>query len=350
MQPDDIDKLFRGGLEGHRTPPPRDLWERLEDELRPPKKRRAAWWPLAIAAVVALLLLAGGAGIWGGAWHRAGRAANPVATRTPSAEKTSQSQPEHLDLASRGLSTPKALSQPATPAARNSAPRNAQAIAQQPLLASTQSDRLSESAEASKAKPENASAVAPRGGQEAHDSRLGQPTTAKQAFVVAQRFSKKTSPSQATRASRPASTLSNADLLARQSATPLPQVAAPDPQSAGSALATTRTNSGPGAPTPSTPTLALATPTDVIEVDVRRGGGPKISLAALFDNAGTPAAANAADAGDPPRRRLLDGVLGKASRVVRTARQGINALQDLPDNLTVQARLGERTVSKTLEL
>ena len=115
-----------------------------------------------------------------------------------------------------------------------------------------------------------------------------------------------------------------------------------------------------GVSTTSTPTLASATPVDVIEVDVRRGGGPKTGLGSLVTSAGTPVAASAADDAEVrPRRgllrgglgRQLDGVLGGApGRVVRTARQGLNALQALPDNLTVQARVGDRTVSKTLEL
>lgn len=116
---------------------------------------------------------------------------------------------------------------------------------------------------------------------------------------------------------------------------------------------------GPQPVVPAAAPVAVAVVADVIEVDVRRGGGPG-GTPAPVSRPGLAAAPPAADlaAEARPRRRLrggglgssLDGVLGGAGRVVRTARQGLNALHELPDNLTVQARVGERTVSKTLGL
>jgi hypothetical protein len=81
-------------------------------------------------------------------------------------------------------------------------------------------------------------------------------------------------------------------------------------------------------------------------VEVRRGGGIAAGTVAAL------AAAPAADE-DSPRTRLrfkLGGVLDRAGSVVRGAREGLAAVNNLPDNLTVQARVGGRTLSKTIEL
>jgi hypothetical protein len=351
MQPDDIDKLFRGSLEGHRTPPPRDLWERLEDELHPPKKRRAAWWPMAIAAVVALLLVAGGAGIWGSAWQPAGRSGGVATTRS------------QTNYGKRSSST-QAASNSAKQSPASELASVAPAIGQESLAASQGGKAavqpLDQAAGADDLKNGDVSALTTRSFQDDKTSRTGNRMARKETITVTQNLSKKSSSFQATRPSQLASTPSNAGRKARQLASPLPKVSVPGPQSAGPAVAAQGSAPAPGVPAASSPTLASATPADVIEVDVRRGGGPKTGLGSLMASAGTPVAANSADEAEArPRRgllrgglgRQLDGVLGGApGRVVRTARQGLNALQALPDNLTVQARVGERTVSKTLEL
>ncbi|WP_375416088.1 hypothetical protein [uncultured Hymenobacter sp.] len=337
MQPDDIDKLFRGGLADHRTPPPRALWERLEDELHPPRRRRrAAWWPLALAAVVALLLVAGGASLWG-SWRPATAHRPAVARAQPKAAGTTQT-PESKNEAGPTPDPASAASQPGGPAvvgvgpvaaqesaARSAAIAQAKPAKQRPSLASGRPGRQPKALRASAPAALLAAAPAAR-----EVSRAGQPATA-QPVVAAKTFSSPPPPTQATRPDAAASTLPGSSQPGL-AASPAPQ---PAPAASRAAL--------PMAPTP--PHLA-----NVIEVDVRRGGGPGAPAIATAGT-GTPVAAASAGAG---RRRGLRGglgeVLGGAGRVVRTARQGLTVLQQLPSNLTVQARVGEHTVSKTLEL
>lgn len=338
MQPDELDKLFRGGLEGHRTPPPRALWERLEDELHPPRqRRRAAWWPLAVAAVVTLLLVADGAGLWGGTRHpatSAGRGGELVASR-PATNTTA------------GLKE----IQKAVEASR--APKATSLLAHHAATAETRAALATAAMGSSKAASTEVGAAV-RGRRADDRPRL------KATVALAQNFPKKMPAAQATRLRRTASTPSNAGLLAGQVATARrPQAVVLGAQSAGPVAPAPRAAPAADLATAAAvPTPASATPAEVIEVEVRRGGGPGLAPVAASPQKSVLAVAPLE--GEAPRARRgllrgglgqqLDGVLGGAGRVVRTARQGYKALRELPSNVTVQARVGERTVSKTLEL
>ena len=344
MQPDDIDKLFREGLRGHRTTPPRALWERLEDELHPPKarKRAVAWWPMALAASLVLLVLAGG-GLWNG-WLRPGRGPELAGASQPASPdagaKAAPATPARTAAGpAPGVSRPNASAGPAVAAgpakpreARRETPAAAAKTARQPVVAQVETA----------AAKSDGNAV--RGGQSAKNGlapRLR--ATSRPVAEVAATSLKKIPARQATRPAPTASTPLNAGLGVRQPEKPLPTTLAPEPQPAASIVVATATT------TPATPS-ALASPAAVIEVDVRRGGGPALArLAGALVPTMSPAEATAS----PGRRRFggrlgrqFDGVLGQADRVVRTARQSLNSLP----NVTVEAHLGERTVSKTLML
>jgi hypothetical protein len=48
--------------------------------------------------------------------------------------------------------------------------------------------------------------------------------------------------------------------------------------------------------------------------------------------------------------RQLGGLFSRATGAVRLAKSGLAVAQNIPDNLTVQAHLGSRTLSKTIDL
>jgi len=84
-----------------------------------------------------------------------------------------------------------------------------------------------------------------------------------------------------------------------------------------------------------------AAPPDVIEVEVRRGPAP-----------GQPAVAPASVAAAPARRpRLrLGGLLRQADHLVHGEPVSLAEATGLAETVTVQARLGGRTLSKTIQL
>lgn len=51
-----MDKIFQQGLDGHKTPPPADLWDRLEEQLPEDEEdRKAIWFFYRIAAAILLI-------------------------------------------------------------------------------------------------------------------------------------------------------------------------------------------------------------------------------------------------------------------------------------------------------
>jgi hypothetical protein len=97
------------------------------------------------------------------------------------------------------------------------------------------------------------------------------------------------------------------------------------------------------------PALAVATPAaapaaepEIIEVEVRRGGARPTPAPAVV------AVADAAPAAPTRRRGLrLGGLLRQADRLVHGE---LAEATGLPESVTLQARLGGRVVSKTIQL
>jgi hypothetical protein len=302
-----LDTLFRTGLGQHATPPPRELWERLEDEhLRPrPQRVAAAWWPRALAAVVALLLVAGSVGLWtngrlGGSGRVTEVAASRPARQLPKAQPSANTQTS------------------VAPNAPVGAPTAAGALA------------------------------------------VGNGVTSAEAA------SQKINKSQATPAAVPASTPSNATVVAvaaparRQS----PARRAASSQPAAVAQATTRARTAraadeqpkPEAPTnamvaaasnqPQAPAPAVAS-TEVVVVDVKPGGAePATHAAAALGQV----AAAGGDADEQEPRRLGGRLLQQAGRLVRGEKLSLAELTGLPENVTVHAQVGSRTLTKSIQL
>ena len=306
-----LDTLFRAGLHSHATPPRRELWERLEDEhLRPqPRRRRiAAWWQYSAAAVLLLLLLAGGAGLWRGT----------VGTKD------------------NGLATTRPNNGPAAPQ------RSAPASPSLPALA----------------KPDRVTTT------------LGGSPTDQTLAQVATRASKKNQQIFSTQATAPRTSTSSTPMAT----TTRPRRAAADARAAGShrqqpdaaagqlALTEQRRSAGqplttqpvpatqPTAPATHAPasTLAMNSPTtatpEIIEVDVRRGSAP-LAVA-------PPVVVAVADAAPAPtRRRLrLGGLLRQADHLVDGESVYLAEATSVSETVTLQARLGGRLVSKTIQL
>jgi hypothetical protein len=308
---DPVDATFQEGLRAHATPPRHELWERLEDEhLRPqPRRRRVvAWWQLSAAAVL-LLLLAGGA-LWSGSWRQAStggqvasrgngagaaHTANRPASELPAAGATSSRPQAAVTAQSQDV----ASTSPAG-SKKNQEISSTQATAPRPSTSSTPI--------ASTTRPRRA-ATAPKGSE-------GYQTNHSQPDVATSNLAK----------------LGGRKTLAGQSLTPLSQPTDP---------AVT-----PPAPAHEAPILALApaapaaTP-EIIEVEVRRGAAHPEA---------TPVVAVAADAAPAPAQRRglrLGGLLRKADHLVHGE---LAEATGLPETVTLQAHLGGRLVSKTIQL
>ena len=90
----------------------------------------------------------------------------------------------------------------------------------------------------------------------------------------------------------------------------------------------------------------MVAPAEIIEVDVRRGPAPTSPAAPVVA-----AAAPSPPTADQPRRRLrLGGLLRQADHLVHGESVSLAEATGLPESLTVQARLGGRLVSKTIQL
>jgi hypothetical protein len=313
---DPVDTTFQNGLRGHATPPRRELWERLEDEhLRPqPRRQRVvAWWQLSAAAV--LLLLLGGA-LWsGGLWraprgsqvaHRSGSASPASGTTTAAqtaseAARTTTSQvPEEAASQRQTLAT----NQPAPAASKNKQEIFAsQATAPHPSTSSTPI---------------------------AHTTRPRRPATAPRASAGLQL--QRSQPDVA------------ASTLARHGGrkTPAGQSSSNSPQPTTLVPAPASFDTNAPALAVATPPIAPAASPEIIEVEVRRGGArPTLAPAVV-------AVADAAPVAPTRRRGLrLGGLLHQADRLVHGE---LAEATGLPETVTLQARLGGRLVSKTIQL
>ena len=308
---DPTDATFQDGLRNHATPPRRELWERLEDEhLRPqPRRRRAvAWWQLSAAAVL-LLMLVGGA-LWSGSWRQAATG-GPVASRS-------------------GHGRPATGATSAAPATSEATRTTTDQVTEE---AATQAQNLTASQPAPAAAEKNKEIFAPQ--------------------ATAPRSSTSSTPiARTTRPRRPAT-------APRASTGSQPQRSRPDVAVSKPARLGERKTPASQSPTTSQPTTPVLPPTtsdtnapvlavapppvaepEVIEVEVRRGGArPTPAVAAVAEEA--PAA--------PTRRRglRLGGLLHQADRLVHGE---LAEATGLPETVTLQARLGGRVVSKTIQL
>ena len=312
-----LDGLFSAGLAAHATPPGRALWERLEDEhLRPPRRRRtAAWGPRALAAVVALLLVAGGAGLL---WrHAAGLrpstelAARPGATGPRGAVATRPTAgplyPSATGETSRQNTTTAAAGAPTEALAATAAPQVALATAGQP-----------------------------------GPGRAPVPETAALA-TAKNNFSRRATRFAALASSSPPAT-KRAAVSNSVAAQPGPaRFGAPDPQ-APAARGAKPLDAGALAVTPN-PVATPASAAAVIEVEVRRGSVAPAPVAAVA-SAGKFSDDDDRSAG----RRVLGNLLRQARHVVRGERVSLAEATGLPENLTLQANLGGRTLSHTIRL
>jgi hypothetical protein len=321
-----LDTLFRDGLNAHATQPRRELWERLEDEhLRPqPRKRRvAAWWQYSAAAVLLLMLLAGGAGLWRGGYlspatgniavTKSAHQSGPSAAHTPQAD-THTAQMNNINAEDQEIAqVAPAKNQYTTVASATDSEKNKKYSLGQATASATST---SSTPIATTTRPRRA-ATTPQ--VAAGHRTLGQQPDAA-AGQLANTGGRKTSTSQHLGSS---------------------QVAP-----ATAAAPTTRGDKADA------PTLALSpSPAkteasfDVIEVDVRRG--PETSRPVA------PAAVAVAEVTPTPSRRSrlrLGGLLRQADRLVHG--EGVNLAEatGLSQTVTVQARLGGRLVSKTIQL
>ncbi|MGI4864316.1 MAG: hypothetical protein ACRYFZ_10370 [Janthinobacterium lividum] len=308
---DAVDTLFRAGLGGHASQPRRELWERLEDEhLRPqPRRRRVvAWWQLSAAAVLLLMLLAGGGLLWRGSYL--GTSGGEVA-RLGGSNARSQASPKAAIATTQSTTNqPKLVAQPQDLATTNA-----------PTTAS----------------------------QEKSQENVGAQATASHASTSS------TPIATTARPRRPATT---------PRASSGPQTQSPRPDAAAGSLARTGGRKTPAGQLLTTPTVttasAVAPPThsndspalataspapagvpEIIEVEVRRSGTRPAPEAVVADASPAPA-----------RRRglRLGGLLRQADHLVHGEPVSLADATGLPETVTVQARLGGRLVSKTIQL
>ena len=312
---DPVDAVFQDGLRGHATPPRRELWQRLEDEhLRPqPRRRRAvAWWQLSAAAVLLLFLAAGGL-LWRGSY--VGGAGNGVAQQPTDKTPNSTGRPTNAIVERPSVRQPQLAAQPQNVAATNS------------LATATQ-----------KKNQENSStqATAP---QASTSSTPIATTTRPRRAATTHRASGGHQPSSLPDAATSA--------LARNGGrhTPHGQSTTTSSQALNSVLTpTTHSNVAPALAV-ATPPVAPATTPEIIEVEVRRGNArptpPPAAVVAVADD--TPA---------PTRRRglRLGGLLRQADHLVHGEPMSLAEATGLPENVTVQAHLGGRLISKTIQL
>ena len=337
---DPLDAKFRAGLAAHATPPRRALWERLEDEhLRPRQRRRpvVAWGRLAVAASLLLLLLAGGAGLWRGKW---GQGAGPVASSTGQptgqpagtvAHTNSQVAKMNSQPTQAGRQAADTGSQPATDVARAATGAKATGrILQMPVISDeTKNQLISENKEA-------LAANAQAGREKKHKYFSGQ-ATAPGALPSSSPVASTGRPRRPATAQRPVPTL--------PPTTPLPDAAAGTLAHNGGRK-TPAGQSSLSSTTANALALALASadaPDGIIEVEVRRGPAPATPLPVSV--------ATAAATPSPRRSRIrVGGLLRQADHLLHGEAVSLADAREPGEPLTLQAHLGGRTLSKTIQL
>jgi hypothetical protein len=321
-----LDTLFREGLNAHATPPRRELWERLEDEhLRPqPRKRRvAAWWQYSAAAVLLMLLLAGGASLWRSGYlspatgniaaTKAAHQSGLSADHTPQADtRTGHMNNINADEQAIAQAAP-ATNQPSAVASTTDFKKNKKYSSGQATASDTSTSSTPIATTTRPRRPATVPQVA------AGHRTLGQLPDAA-ASQLASNGGRKTPTSQHLGSSQVAPATAVAPATRGEKADAPTLALAPSPAKTDAAF-------------------------DVIEVDVRRG--PETSRPVA------PAAVAVAEVAPTPTRRphlRLGGLLRQADRLVHG--EGVNLAEatGLPETVTVQARLGGRLVSKTIQL
>lgn len=324
-----VDQLFQHKLNTHPTAPSREIWERLEDEhLRAHQRRAAAWWPMALAATVALLLLAGGAGLWLG-FPGGAKSAGTLATQSVNGKSETQ-----LQFPASGTNNEKAHSSQqhqAALATASASKANAANAANQNVA------RISET-NTSSFQQKNLPVRATRP--------AGAASSASKVGMVAQQSSRR--PRGASR--QPDAAAASAPLVARTTTPhrtptrpadePAPTVVvantpAPTPTPAGEIVPTATVATAIPA------TAALAGTSTLITVDVRNGAARRPSLAT--------AVATAA-AATQDRQGLGGRLLRQVVHAARGERISLSEITGLPENLTLEATIAGRRVSKSIQL
>lgn len=300
---DPVDATFQTGLGSHATPPRRALWERLEDEhLRPqPRRRRVvAWWQLSAAAVLLLGLLLGGGLLWrngylgtsGGGLAQSGSAGAQRTTGQATAVK----------------STKNTFTQP-------------QPLAQTPELAVTTAPRLTTAENAQKnvviqaTAPQHSTSSTPI----ATTTRPPRPATVAQA--TGSHHTQRQQPDAATGSLASREGQPTPSDLPQPTQLPAPTTARPSDAPALAAVS--------------------AAAAEVIEVEVRRGTARPAPAAEAVVADATPAR---------QRGLRLGRLLRQADHLVHGEPVSLAEATGLPETMTVQARLGGRLISKTIQL
>ncbi|GAA4023825.1 hypothetical protein GCM10022409_04640 [Hymenobacter glaciei] len=325
--PERVDQLYQHRLKVHATPVPRKIWERLEDEhLRPRKRRAAAWWPMALAAAVALLLLAGGAGLWLGFPTGSRGTAGTVASQPAGQPKAQEKLGNTTSNATIGTKSLEQNSQTAsTSIITNGA---ATSIAS----AATQNGAQPSETAISSATQKNLPARATRS--------TGTASSASKVGMMAQQ-----SPRRQQGASRqPDAATTSTPLVAGTTAPPSISTRPADESALASAnlpAPTPTVENVPANPASSAVSPATLAAANIITVDVRNGAPRHPTLA-------TAVATAAAATEDRPG--LGGRLLRQVGHAVRGERISLSEVTGLPQNLTLEATIAGRHVSKSIQL
>ncbi|SFP88333.1 hypothetical protein [Hymenobacter arizonensis] len=319
-----LDRLFKQGLNAHATPPSRELWERLEDEhLRPRKRRAAAWWPMALAAALALLLVAGGAGLWLG-FPSGNSSRGTIATQQNPTPRNQSVAPKLQTGTAPETNFSNAAEQPATVAAT---------LPEQPKTAAENTNQKISTSEATRSR--SLASTTPK-------ARMSAPGQSPRHLSGTNR--------------QPDAATAKAPLVARTAArsatrpAPIRPAAADEPRPTAPPVVASLPKPATAAenvPAPAVPAPSLATTGELITVDVRSGSQPAVQPSKIANLAATVAAT--ADA--PEERRRLGGrLLQQAGHLVRGERVSLAEVTGLPENVTVRATVGGRTLTKSIQL
>ena len=320
---DRLDHLFRQRLDSHATPPGRAVWERLEDEhLRPRARRAAGWVPMALAAVIALLLVAGGASLWSGrsigngpggavASQQTHKAAPAVSAPAASSNQSIEAELAPAATATQGAGSP-AL-------ATAAAPKTTGALATQKNVL-TQATRSSELASTAPKANRSAAGQSPR--RLLSINRQPDAATDNRSQVARTTARPASAPALPTAADEPRPTPQPSTIVLAPKLAPTPEIVRNVP----------------------VPAATLAAASELITVDVRNGSAAparpaKTSITAL------------AEAVVPTERRGLGGrLLQQAGNLARGERVSLAEITGLPENVTLQANLAGRSISKSIRL
>ena len=330
---DPLDAKFRAGLAGYATPPRRALWERLEDEHLQPRQRRrpvVAWGRLAVAASQLKLVLAGGAGWWRSQW---GQPVGPVASTAKQPVATSPAaHPDGPPGAASGQPS-LAASQPSTDVA--------QAATTKPGVVSRKTINLGAEKTAEKTpsnRPQFALIARERPGHEKNPNYAAGQATAPGALPSSSPVASTGRPRRTATAQRPVPAPLKTNPLPDATAGTLARDGGRKTPAGQSSLSSSPANA---------PALALASadaaPSGIVEVEVRRGAAPAQPGPAPVAVADAPAATRR------PHLRV-GGLLRQADHLLHGEAVSLADAREPGEPLTLQAHLGGRVLSKTIQL